>query len=136
MAARDAATAASPAVDWSSRDLDWTDPEVLAKADPPGRLLTFGDVEHHFASLRTVLGTPAIDGIAAMGREHCLAADSRVKFTSPNYGIGALASPLPPSLLLLPPSLSTAFPWSPYGWPRPCQLSYILHPISYRLISA
>jgi len=51
------------------------------------RTLTFGGPDLYYESMMDLVGTPAMDGLVGMRREHTICADSQVKFTAPNYGI-------------------------------------------------
>ena len=78
--AEDAATGADP-----FETVDADDPATWAKVQP--RMLTFGSGELFFSSLREAVGNPAMDGLAAMAREHTVRLDSDLKFNAPNYNI-------------------------------------------------
>lgn len=67
-------------------EIDFEDPETFAK-EAASRLLVFGPRPLYYSSLRDFIGSPASDGLAAMGREHTVQADSDLDFVAPNHDI-------------------------------------------------
>ena len=65
---------------------DMNDPETFT-ASPALRKLTYGPPHLFHSTLRDSVGSPSIDGLAAMCREHTVQADSDVEFLAPNYEI-------------------------------------------------
>jgi len=69
------------------------DSEMIESCGTVGtRTLTFGGPDLYYESMMDLVGTPAMDGLVGMRREHTICADSQVKFTAPN----CIASELQP----------------------------------------
>ena len=51
------------------------------------RSLSFGDQKSFFGGLERLLGPPSPQLMEAMRREHCASVDSKLYFTSSNYGV-------------------------------------------------
>ena len=62
--------------------------ELQSKFEDDGAFtLRYGGMETFFGGLEKLLGSPSANLVGAMKREHCYASDSRVEFTTPNYGV-------------------------------------------------